>query len=95
MNKLLHPTPEPEEDPPSALQKTLIGVITVVAGLYLINPTAGILELIPDVIPVVGNLDEATAVALIISGLNFFGYNTGWLTAIFGPPRKRKRKRQE
>lgn len=95
MNKLQHPAPVPEEQPPSALQKTLVGAVMVVAGLYLLNPTAGILELIPDVIPVVGNLDEATAVALIISGLNFYGVNTRWLTALFGAPRKRKRKRQE
>lgn len=71
-------------------QKLIVLLITAVAGLYLANPTAGLLELIPDVTPVVGNLDEATAMALLISGLSYFGVNVGWLTTIFGGSRKRK-----
>ncbi|MFG1493406.1 hypothetical protein [Halobacteriovorax sp. ZH4_bin.1] len=45
----------------------LIGL--VVSGIYLLNPTAGIIELIPDNIPYIGNLDEAGAVILFLSCL--------------------------
>jgi uncharacterized membrane protein YkvA (DUF1232 family) len=45
----------------------IVGV--VVAAIYLLNPTAGVLELIPDVAPVIGNLDEAGATALLLWGV--------------------------
>ncbi len=48
----------------------LVGAMAV---LYLINPTAGFFEFIPDNIPLLGNLDEAVAVVLIISVLQHFG----------------------
>jgi hypothetical protein len=41
----------------------------VVGAIYLLNPTAGILELIPDITPFVGNLDEAGATALLLWGV--------------------------
>lgn len=74
----------------NVFQKAIVLLITAVAALYLANPTAGLLEIIPDVTPVLGNLDEATAMALLISGLSYFGVNVGWLTSIFGGFRKRK-----
>ncbi len=37
----------------------LIGLI------YLLNPTAGLIELIPDNLPLIGNLDEGVAALLI------------------------------
>ena len=40
-----------------------------VLALYVLNPGAGVFELIPDNLPVVGNLDEAAAVALFITVL--------------------------
>lgn len=42
---------------------------TIIAAIYLLNPTAGIFEWIPDNLPIVGNLDEAAATALLIYGL--------------------------
>jgi hypothetical protein len=55
-----------------------IGVFLLgsLAAIYLINPTAGIFELLPDNIPLVGNLDEAAAAALLINVLQYFGVNT-------------------
>jgi len=41
----------------------------VLGAVYLINPTAGVLELLPDALPFVGNLDEAGATALLIWGI--------------------------
>ncbi len=35
--------------------------------LYLANPTGGVFELIPDNLPVVGNLDEAAVTGLLIA----------------------------
>lgn len=42
---------------------SLIGVV------YLLNPTAGLLEIIPDFAPFIGNLDEGVAVWLLFSGM--------------------------
>jgi len=50
-------------------QRRLIAFCAIALGIvYLINPTAGVLELIPDALPFVGNLDEAAATALVIWG---------------------------
>lgn len=43
--------------------------------IYLFNPGAGFFELIPDNIPIIGNLDEAAAVALLLVCLKYFGIN--------------------
>lgn len=50
-----------------ALIKGLIAII--IGGVYIINPTAGLAELIPDVLPFIGNLDEAGATALLLWGI--------------------------
>jgi hypothetical protein len=47
--------------------------VGALAGLYLINPTAGVIELIPDLAPVIGNLDEATATLLLINVFRYYG----------------------
>ncbi len=39
----------------------LVGLLGLVALAYLLNPTAGIFECLPDNIPILGNLDEAAA----------------------------------
>ncbi|HRV96812.1 MAG TPA: DUF1232 domain-containing protein [Anaerolineae bacterium] len=41
----------------------------VVGMVYLLNPTGGLIEIIPDIIPIVGNLDEGVAMVLIWYGL--------------------------
>lgn len=38
----------------------------IVLAFYLLNPTAGILEIIPDNIPWIGNIDEVLVVGIII-----------------------------
>jgi hypothetical protein len=48
----------------------LIGILSLV---YLINPGMGIFELIPDNLPIIGNLDEAGAAVLLIAALKYFG----------------------
>ncbi len=41
----------------------------LIGGVYLLNPTLGLLELIPDNLPIVGNLDEGGAVMLLLAGI--------------------------
>ena len=43
-----------------------LGLISLI---YIINPTAGLLELIPDNAPFIGNLDEFAASALLIKAI--------------------------
>lgn len=59
------------------LNHLIIGGLGVFSAVYLINPTAGFVELIPDNIPVIGNLDEAAAVTILISCLAYFGFDAG------------------
>ncbi len=60
------------------------GFLVALAGLasliYLINPTAGLFEIIPDNIPIIGNLDEGTAAAVLLAALRYYGVDlTGFL----------------
>ncbi|MBC7810401.1 MAG: DUF1232 domain-containing protein [Burkholderiales bacterium] len=49
-------------------------VVALIAGIYMLNPTAGF-DFIPDLVPVFGNLDEATAMALLIAAAHYFGFD--------------------
>jgi len=62
-------------------KKILVAVSGVLGLLYLINPTAGVFELIPDNLPIIGNLDEAAAAALVLASLRYYGID---LTAFLG-----------
>ena len=63
------------------IKLAIVGAIGVVSALYLINPGFGLFEFIPDTIPFIGNLDEATATLLLLSALAYFGID---LQNIFG-----------
>ncbi|MCC7129129.1 MAG: DUF1232 domain-containing protein [Anaerolineae bacterium] len=43
--------------------------MAAVGLIYVLNPTLGIIELIPDNLPIIGNLDEGVAFMLIWFGL--------------------------
>ena len=47
-----------------------VGLLSLV---YLANPGAGIVELIPDNLPGIGNLDEGLAAFLLLNCLAYFG----------------------
>jgi hypothetical protein len=47
----------------------LVYLMAVAGFIYLLNPTAGIFELLPDNLPIVGNLDEGASVLLILAGM--------------------------
>ena len=55
------------------MKKIGVAIAGLVSLLYLINPTAGILEFIPDNLPLIGNLDEGAAMAILLSSLRYFG----------------------
>ena len=52
--------------------KWLVWVFSAIGVVYVLNPTAGFLELIPDNIPLLGNLDEGAAYLLIYYGIMEF-----------------------
>lgn len=51
------------------VNKALAVAGIVIGVIYIINPGAGVIELIPDLVPFVGNLDEAGATALVLWGI--------------------------
>jgi hypothetical protein len=53
--------------------KTFFKVLGILACvLYLLNPGAGFVELLPDNLPLIGNLDEGAAGAMLILLLQSF-----------------------
>lgn len=85
------PPAEPiREEKRGIVNTVIVGAIGVISAIYLFNPTAGFLELIPDNIPIVGNLDEAAAAAFLISALAYFGVDIGRLFEKAKPDTSRK-----
>ncbi|NOY00424.1 MAG: DUF1232 domain-containing protein [Verrucomicrobia bacterium] len=62
------------------INSLIIGGLGVFSVIFLLNPGAGFFFEIPDNIPIIGNLDEAAAAALLISCLAYFGFD---VTRIF------------
>ncbi len=54
------------------MKKFLIILLGVIAFIYLINPTAGVFEFIPDNIPIIGNIDEGLATYILLSCIQYF-----------------------
>ena len=46
-------------------------IFGIVGAIYLLNPSAGLLELIPDNLPDIGNLDEAAATLLVVNAVRY------------------------
>jgi len=82
------PPPIPENQKPRSLGKSFLmfflGIFSVV---YILNPGAGFIDLIPDNIPGIGNLDEAFFVILLLRVLAYFGVDLK-----LSPVRKTKEK---
>jgi uncharacterized membrane protein YkvA (DUF1232 family) len=56
--------------PPKTIPMPVLVLSILFSVVYIINPTAGFLEFIPDNLPLIGNLDEAGATALLIWAIN-------------------------
>jgi uncharacterized membrane protein YkvA (DUF1232 family) len=57
------------------MKKLFVGLAGVLVVLYLLNPTLGVFEFIPDNLPFVGNLDEAAASMVLIAAMRYFGWD--------------------
>jgi len=47
----------------------LVFLLAVLGFLYILNPTMGIFELLPDNLPIVGNIDDGLAALLLWFGI--------------------------
>lgn len=64
------------------IKKLTAVVVGTLSGLYLLNFGAGIVELGPDNLPVLGNVDEIIATILLLRSLTYLGVDTQrWLGA--------------
>ena len=71
------PDPTEETERPSYFQplstrgfpRWLVFVMAILGFIYILNPTFGIIELIPDNLPIIGNLDEGLAFLLVMYGV--------------------------
>lgn len=43
--------------------------LAIIGVVYILNPTFGFFELLPDNLPIIGNLDEGVAFMLVLAGL--------------------------
>ena len=63
------------------IKNILVAAAGLLSLVYLLNPTAGVFEFIPDNFPIIGNLDEAAAVAIILATFRYYGID---LTSFLG-----------
>jgi hypothetical protein len=65
---------------PTNMKSFLVALVGIFSFIYLLNPTFGVLEFLPDNIPLVGNVDDATATMALLGALRYFGWD---LTNLF------------
>lgn len=57
------------------MKNIIVFCLGVISLLYLLNIGVGVMELIPDNVPFVGNLDEGGAAVLLLMCLRYFGFD--------------------
>jgi uncharacterized membrane protein YkvA (DUF1232 family) len=62
------------------MKSLLVALLGALSFIYLLNPTLGVFELLPDNIPLLGNVDDATAAMVLLGALRYFGWD---LTRLF------------
>jgi len=67
------------------MKTILVLILALTSIIYLLNPTAGIFELLPDNLPFIGNIDEGLAALVIYSSVEYF---KGKKIGIFGQRKK-------
>jgi len=60
---------------PGCLKKVFAIFGILISTIYILNPTGGIIEILPDNLPIVGNLDEAFFVYILLLCCNLLGWN--------------------
>ncbi|MBK7096786.1 MAG: DUF1232 domain-containing protein [Saprospiraceae bacterium] len=63
------------------MKTIFVGLLSLISLIYLINPTAGVFELLPDNLPFIGNIDEGLAAWILYSSIEYF---RGKKIGIFG-----------
>ena len=63
------------------MKSLFVIIAAILSVIYLVNPGAGIIEFLPDNLPLIGNLDEATATAVLLACARYFGLD---LARFFG-----------
>jgi len=77
------------------VKKIFAALIGLLAALYLLNPSAGFFEILPDNLPLIGNLDEATATMILLAVLRYFGLDlTKFLRPELGPSSKDRKNKE-
>ena len=54
------------------MKPVFVSILAFCSLIYLLNPTAGIFELLPDNIPFIGNIDEGLASFILYSSIEYF-----------------------
>lgn len=62
------------------MKSLLVTLAGILAFLYLVFPSFGVFEFLPDYIPFIGNVDEATATMVLLAALRYHGMD---LTNLF------------
>jgi hypothetical protein len=81
---------------PPPRRRSCVGLAAAIGGIliaaaWLLNFTMGT----DDILPIVGNLDEAAATALLLGCLRYLGIDiTGWFNRFIRPPGDRSRRDQ-
>ena len=59
------------------IKGSFVLLLGILSAAYLANIGAGVVEIVPDNIPLIGNIDEAGATLLLLNCLAYFGINLG------------------
>ena len=54
-----------------AIRKIGATLVLLTCLVYVLNPTAGVFEVLPDNIPFIGNIDEGLAFGLIFASIRY------------------------
>lgn len=69
------------------MKSLLVAIAAFLSALYLVYPSLGIFELIPDALPFVGSIDEAAAMTILLACARYFGFD---FSKFFGSKSKDK-----
>ena len=58
------------------------GLIGVICLIYLMNPSIGVVEPLPDALPIVGNLDEGMATLILLTTLRNVGIDLSGILSV-------------
>jgi len=61
--------PQDQGDAISRMPGWLVSLLGAAGLIYILNPSFGVFELLPDQLPLVGNLDEGAAAMLLYYGI--------------------------